>query len=82
MDVSYITIPEGYTASYLPENNEYSSERFSYQLRYTPEGNQIRVEQHIYLNFLLLNPNEFEDWNAMIKQMSRAFQEIIIFKAQ
>ena len=82
VDVAYINIPEGHTPSYIPENNAYENDRFGYKLSYTNEGERIRVDQHIYLNFLLLQPAEFEDWNAMMKSMSRAYQEIIIFKAQ
>lgn len=80
-DVVYIDIPDGYEVSYLPENNEYIHDQFGYSLRYAQEEGRIAMHQEITLDVLLVEPEYFEEWNAMVKSMSRAFREIIIFKS-
>lgn len=75
-----LEIPEGYAVEYLPKEKSVDNERFGFDMSYTQSGNKIILDKTQYLNFLLLKKNNFSQWNAMIKEISKAYNESIILK--
>lgn len=73
-------IPEGYNLSYLPENAAYAGDEFGFDISYVHTGNQIRVVKTFYINTLLIETDDFEAWNSMIKSLSKAYNESIVLK--
>ncbi|WP_338789909.1 DUF3857 domain-containing protein [Bernardetia sp. MNP-M8] len=76
----FLQIPEGYEIEYLPENSDFNNDLFGYNIEYKKEGNKIKFTHNYYKNYLLLNNESFEDWNKMIKEVNKAYREVIILK--
>lgn len=72
-------IPKGYTVSYLPRNSSFSNKLFGYEIKYRQEGNKVFADKTIYIDCLLLNNDAFSEWNQMVKSLSKAYNESIIF---
>jgi len=75
-----INIPQGYKATYIPDNVSYSDPRFSFDITYYTDGNKVYLSKTIQLNILMLEPSEFDAWNKMIKKLNMAYNESVIFK--
>ena len=79
-DCFKLKIPEGYFVKFLPENYSYKNENFSYVITYTIENNTIIYNQKIYVNTLLVNSDQFKNWNAFIKGLENAYKQTILLK--
>ena len=81
-NVVSLKIPEGYAVEYIPEPISYQSDKFSADVTFDhlKETNRIVIETTFDLNHLVIEPNEFEDWNEMVKQLNGIYTELIIFK--
>lgn len=75
-----LEVPESYTVSYLPENQEFKKEQFGCGVE--TQNKEGFVVQRIteYDNFLLLYPESFDDWNTMIKNLKKIYRESVILK--
>ncbi len=76
----FLQIPEGYDVEYLPKNSNFNNDLFGYNIEYKKEDNKIKFTHNYYKNYLLLNNESFEDWNKMIKEINKAYREVIILK--
>ncbi|WP_187696449.1 hypothetical protein, partial [Xanthovirga aplysinae] len=72
--------PHGYQMEYLPESVNFSNELIGFSIQYFSEGNVIKQEKSIYVNYLLLDLNDFEKYNEVISQLSAAYRESLILK--
>jgi len=79
-NVLTIQIPEGYQVSYIPANNSYAGKDFSYTLDYRPMGDKLIVEQKIIMNTLKITPDQFDDWNKMVKGLFSAYRESVVIQ--
>lgn len=79
-EVSVLQIPPGYAVDYLPPNVEHNGTNLGLEVHYESDGKTIIVRKRFYLNFLLLNPDQFLNWNESVKQLSEAYKESIILK--
>jgi hypothetical protein len=75
-----LTIPDGYTIEYLPSNAKFDGELLGFETQYTALGNKIILRKRFYINYLLMQPSQFERWNASVKLLSEAYKESIILK--
>jgi hypothetical protein len=75
-----LTIPEGYAVEYLPPNAKAEGELLGFETEYTSVNGKILFRKKFYVNYLLMQPNEFEHWNATVKPLSEAYKESIILK--
>ena len=73
-------IPDGYEVEYLPESAKQDGPLLGYDIRYEQKGRNILYSKKFYLDYLLLGPEQFQDWNAAVKQVSEAYKESIILK--
>lgn len=78
--VAVFEIPENYKIGYLPEDNSFSNDVFGYSIRYKPENGKITMHKEFYVNYLLLQPEKFPEYNEAIKKLSDAYSETIILK--
>lgn len=78
--VSVLDVPEGYMLQHLPEDDAFSNEVFGYSIKYRPEKGKILLQKEFYVNYLLLQPTSFAQWNEAIKKLSEAYSETIILK--
>lgn len=81
-NVSVLQVPKGYKVSYLPDNSSYSNPLFGFDIHYKVKGNTIVDERSIYMNTLMVNPKDFADWNKMIKQLTKAYNETVTLVKQ
>lgn len=79
--VTYLDIPEGYAISFIPENDTYNNDMFGYNISYTKESDdRIRLNVELFENYLVLQPEQFNDWNKMIKKLKNNYSETVILK--
>jgi hypothetical protein len=75
-----LTIPEGYAVEYLPPNAKAEGDLLGFETEYKTENGKILFRKKLYVNYLLMQPNQFERWNASVKPLSDAYKESIILK--
>lgn len=76
--VTIFELPEGYKVEYLPPNASFTHDYFGFDITYRKEDGKVYQELSVYMNYLLLEKESFEDWNKMIKQLSEAYREALI----
>jgi hypothetical protein len=79
-NVVTFTIPEGYTVQTIPDDSMNQSEMFGYSIRYIAEGSKIVVTKEFYEDYLVLEPEKFDEWNAIISEYANASRNAIILK--
>ncbi|MGP8215955.1 MAG: DUF3857 domain-containing protein [Bacteroidia bacterium] len=80
--ITTLDIPKGYKVTYLPENTSYNSSLGGFKINYSVKGNVITDESYVYLNTLMINPSDFNEWNKMIRTLSRAYNESVTLSKQ
>ncbi|MBC8084683.1 MAG: hypothetical protein H7Z21_15910, partial [Hymenobacter sp.] len=75
-----LEIPAGYDVEYLPALAESRDPLFGFRIRYERQGNKIVQDKELYINYLLLQPQQFGQWNAGIDKLNAAYRETVIFK--
>jgi transglutaminase-like putative cysteine protease len=81
-DVNILDIPKGYTVSSLPANSSYSDPMFGFNINYQLTGNSIIYRSYVYINTLMINPADFDRWNKMIRQLSKAYNATVTLTKQ
>ncbi len=76
-----LSIPEGYTVDYLPENGSFEHPDFSFFIKYHQEGDKLIYEFEIALKSLFVEPESHEDWNKFIRSLRKNYQQTIILKS-
>lgn len=74
--------PEGYKLDFIPENYHISNDYFTSEVTYkvNEEDETIEVQTYFETKTLILPVDMFNEWNTMIKQLNKAYSELIIFK--
>lgn len=78
--VYLIEIPEGYYVKKMPSNSSFSNDKFGYTIKFEKDKNFVKLKMSIKLDYLVMEPEEFEKWNEMIQALRKEYQNIIIFK--
>ena len=78
--VTTLTIPEGYTASFIPEDLSFENENYGYKITYTQKNNTIIQHKNIFVNTLSVKKQDFESWNEFIKSLIKAYKKSIILE--
>jgi hypothetical protein len=78
--ISEAELPENYELDYLPSGSEFGDKKFSYRITYSVKDNIVRQEKLFTVNHLLLRKDDFNSWNEVIKNLSKAYKETIILK--
>ncbi|ADR20161.1 transglutaminase domain-containing protein [Marivirga tractuosa DSM 4126] len=79
-NVNRFTIPEDYKVTYLPQDHAFEGDLFGFSINYTQKDDEVILSSEYYLDYLLMQPDQFENWNNAINKLSEAFSEIIILK--
>ncbi len=75
-----LTVPNGYELDYLPPNSSFEHENFGFEIKYQKEKEKIKMSTKVYMNFLLLEKDKFNDWNDMFDKLKEAYQEVVVLK--
>ncbi len=78
--ISTLTIPEGYEVSLVPKNTSFDGGVFGYTMTYTQEGNTLKLDRSYYLDYLLMQPEDFDNWNEAIEKFTKDNKQIVILK--
>lgn len=77
-NIFYISIPENFKVSFLPEDAQYDGGDFSFSINYKVKDNNVIVHQKVEINTLQLRTEQFNSWNRMIKGLFSAYKESIV----
>jgi hypothetical protein len=80
IDYCELTIPDGYTIAYIPPNARVDGDLLGFQTEYSSANGKIQLRKKFYVNYLLMQPDQFEHWNKSVKPLSEAYKESIILK--
>lgn len=79
-ETSILEIPEGYEVDYLPSNVKYDGKSVGIEVTYDIQAGKITMHKKFYIDFLLMKPDQFGEWNESIKKISEVYKEAIILK--
>ncbi|MEQ8245548.1 transglutaminase domain-containing protein [Fulvivirga sp.] len=79
-NTSVLQIPENYVVKHLPENVSYKNEVFGFDIQYIQQGDKIILNKQLYVDYLLLEKNQFELWNEGIKKLSDSYRDALILE--
>lgn len=75
--VTVLTIPDGFTVSYLPKSNSFKNDVWGFSMNYEQKGNTIILTQEFYNDHLLLTPDRFKAWNEVLEHLFPLYKESI-----
>ncbi len=79
-DFVEMTVPSGYEVEYLPPNSKSENGVLGCTIEYQTRAGKILCTKKFYLNYLMLQPDQFKDWNEVVSQISNAYKETIILR--
>ena len=74
------TIPENYSLDFIPKGYSYNSDDFGIDIRYHVEGNKVLYQKKLYLDCLVMEKEQFEEWNNMISGLKKAYKDVLVLK--
>ncbi|MDG5490830.1 DUF3857 domain-containing protein [Psychroserpens sp. SPM9] len=77
-----LTVPEGYTVDYIPENYAVSNPFLEATISYENIDNSIVYKHTLEMKFLTLNAQEQKEVNSVIKTIEKNYKETLVFKKQ
>ncbi|MEM7548192.1 MAG: DUF3857 domain-containing protein [Bacteroidota bacterium] len=78
--VSVIDIPDGYDLTYLPESTSEQNEDIGFTMEYERVDNKVIMRKTLYADFLILNPDDFSNWNKVVEKLNEAYRDVIILE--
>ena len=79
-EITVLDIPEGYAVDYLPPDATHDGDVLGFAIDYESDGHRITMKKRFYIDYLLMQPSQFADWNTSIASLSEAYKESIILK--
>lgn len=70
--------PAGYDVKEMPKDQSYTSDFMNFYVKYKNVGDEIHMTLHLKLDFLLLTPDRFKEWNDFVKIKKAALSEAIL----
>lgn len=75
-----LSIPEGYELGEVPEDVEFENDLISFKLSYSQNKSEIVFINEIKVKTLTVWKADFEDWNAAIKVLNKAYKKAIVLQ--
>ncbi|HET6255738.1 MAG TPA: DUF3857 domain-containing protein [Puia sp.] len=72
-----IKIPGGYQVSYLPASKSYHNAVWGFDLRYEQKGDLLILTQEFDNDRLMLQPDQFADWNKVLENLIPLYKETV-----
>jgi transglutaminase-like putative cysteine protease len=79
-EVVTLKIPPGYELEYMPRNTAFRNELFGFEQHYSKTSAGLVMDFSMYCNTLLIEPSMFPEWNKEMKELQKAFAEVVILK--
>jgi hypothetical protein len=77
-----LNIPKGFTASYIPKSQDYKNEVWGFSLRYSANATQLTLTQQFDNDWLMIQPNQFEQWNKVLEQLFPHYKQTVVLSKQ
>lgn len=78
--ITNLDIPEGYEVTELPENQNFIDGPFSFSVKYSQTDSQVRLEKIVKIDTLLIEKEQFDQWNNLIDALDDAYGEVVVLK--
>lgn len=77
-----LVVPAGYEVSYLPPaaHAGEASGPLKFSISYERQGDRIIQSRELTVNYLLLPPGQFGQWNGVVDKLGAAYREVVILK--
>ncbi len=72
-----LDIPAGGKITYLPKDAQFQKEHYGFSIHYKVVGQKIIMERKIYINELLIDATEMNEFSNMLKQLKQNYSETI-----
>jgi hypothetical protein len=82
LDTIKLQIPEGFTIKHLPANVSWEGKDYGFAITYQLQANKIIMHKKSYIKTIMLKREAFPQWNAMIAQLCKAYQDVLILTKQ
>ena len=79
-EVSVLNIPDNYKVLKMPENSSYKNEFYGFDLTYKSASGKVWLEKKIYFDQLMKSPDQFADWNKMVKQITDSYSQVVVLQ--
>lgn len=76
--ITTLVIPEGYEVEYIPTSVEFKNDKFGFKIIYSRSGNEVKQVKRVYINTLMLEPTQFDQWNEFLNQLNKAYKETLV----
>ncbi len=81
-NIAVLEIPEGYEVKNLPESVIYNNKVFGFDLSYQLQGNKIILTRKLFVDYLILETEDFKTWNEGIKRLAEASRDALILEKE
>ncbi len=75
-----LEIPDGYQVSYKPEDLEVETPFYKLKIEYKTYKDRIIATQHLTHKVLMLQPEQFADWNKPLAKVQAHYKEQIVLE--
>lgn len=75
-----LKIEDGYAVEYLPPSASWKSDVLSFEIQYTQQPGKVIYSRTLFMNTLMLQPDQFQKWNEANKKLSETYKESIVLK--
>ena len=79
-EIVRLEIPKGMQLDYLPASVSYHHALFGFDIKYQQVQGEVLLSKSVYIDYLLLMEENFEAWNTMVKELNKAYNEVVILK--
>lgn len=80
IDNVILEIPEGYEVTYVPKNASFQGDDFSFEITYEQKDGKLYFKKVLIIDTLMIEQDQFEEWNEMISALIAAYRETITLK--
>jgi hypothetical protein len=75
--VTALKIPDGFKISYLPKSTKYNNKTWGFNLQYSSTNGYVYLNQEFDNDYLMLEPDRFEEWNKVLENLFPNYKETI-----
>jgi transglutaminase-like putative cysteine protease len=76
-DKIVLKIPKNYSVIEIPDATSFENEMGSLSANYRVEGERLIYERDIQINTLLVQPDQFQEWNDLVNQLTRLYSTAV-----
>lgn len=73
-------IPNNYKVSTLPPASQFEGKKYGYHVKYSVEGNKVLCRFETQVNVLMLDKNDFVEWNKHMDKLTQTFKGVVVLE--